>query len=136
VDVDESITMDPRAMEDAIGPRTKAVIPVHMWGVSCDMAAIMKVARKKKLIVLEDACQAVGGAYEGKMLGSIGHAGAFSFNYFKNMTCGEGGCVVTSDEITLQRAKCHVDCCGFYWTGRDGAVVPFVASGARASELE
>jgi dTDP-4-amino-4,6-dideoxygalactose transaminase len=136
VDVDESITMDPRAMEDAIGPRTKAVIPVHMWGVSCDMGAIMKIARKRKLIVLEDACQGVGGAYEGRMLGSIGHAGAFSFNYFKNMTCGEGGAVVSNDANVMQGVRCHVDCCGFYWTGRSGDVVPFVASGARASEIE
>src|SRR5947207_1738916 len=86
VDINESITIDPHAVADAVGPRTRAVMPVHMWGVSCDMDAIMRIARKRKLLVLEDACQAVGGAYEGKMLGSIGHAGAFSFNYFKNIT--------------------------------------------------
>ena len=136
VDIDASITMDADAFADAIGPRTRAVIPVHMWGLSCDMTSIMRIARKRKLLVLEDACQAVGGGYEGKMLGSIGHAGAFSFNYFKNMTCGEGGCVVTNDEKVHQRAKCRVDCCGFYWTGKRGDVVPFIASGARGSEIE
>lgn len=136
VDVDESVTLDPDALADAIGPRTTAVIPVHMWGLPCDMDRIMRVARRHKLRVLEDACQAVGGGYEGRMLGSIGHAGAFSFNYYKNMTCGEGGAVVTNDRAVASRAKCHVDCCGYYWTGRKGDVVPFVASGSRASELE
>ncbi len=68
-----------------------------MWGAACDMGAIMKVAAKHDLLVLEDACQAVGGGYEGRMLGSIGHAGAYSFNYYKNMTAGEGGAVVTND---------------------------------------
>ncbi len=59
------------------------------------------------------------------MLGSIGHAGAFSFNYYKNMTSGEGGAVVTNDEKVLERARCMVDCCNFYWTGRDAYTAPF-----------
>ena len=97
VDIDESITIDPAALRDAIGPRTRAVIPVHMWGAACNMNAIMEIAQKRDLLVLEDVCQGIGGAYEGRMLGSIGHAGAFSFNYFKNMTAGEGGGIATSD---------------------------------------
>ena len=136
VDIDDSITISPEALENVIGPRTRAVIPVHMWGQVCNMNRIMQIARKKKLLVIEDACQAVGGAYEGRMCGSIGHAGAFSFNYFKNMTCGEGGAVVTNDTKASQRARCMIDCCGFYWTGRNQDVIPFIASGARASELE
>ena len=72
VDVDESITISPEALENGIGPRTKAVIPVHMWGLPCNMNRIMEIAKKRKLIVIEDACQGVGGAYEGKKLGSIG----------------------------------------------------------------
>src|SRR6185503_1645984 len=100
VDIDASITLDPDAFEDAIGPQTRGVIPVHMWGQMCDMDAIMRISRKRKLAVVEDACQAVGGGYEGKKAGSIGNAGAFSFNYFKNMSCGEGGCVVSNDEVT------------------------------------
>lgn len=135
-EIDDSITIDPDSIEDLIGPRTRAVIPVHMWGQDCDMNRIMKIAKKRKLLVIEDACQAVGGFYEGKACGSIGHAGAFSFNYFKNMTCGEGGAVVTNDKLVSQRARCMIDCCGFYWTGRSGDVVPFIASGARASEIE
>src|SRR5690606_29522470 len=73
VDVDESATMDPAALDDAVGPRTKAVIPVHIFGLSCDMDPIMKIARKRKLLVIEDACQSVGGGYRGKKHGAIGH---------------------------------------------------------------
>jgi dTDP-4-amino-4,6-dideoxygalactose transaminase len=136
VDVDESITLAPVALEAAIGPRTRAVIPVHMWGTVADMNAIMRIARRRKLLVIEDACQCVGGAYEGRMAGSIGHAGAFSFNYFKNMTCGEGGAVVTNDPKVAQRAACMVDCCGFYWGGRQKDFRPFCSNGARPSEFE
>ncbi len=136
VDVDASITMDPVAMDAAVGPRTRAVIPVHMWGLPCDMRAIMRVARKHKLKVIEDACQAVGGSYRGRKLGTIGHAGAYSFNFFKNMTCGEGGAVVTNQERVAQRASCMVDCCSFYWNGRSQGVVPFASNGSRASEIE
>jgi dTDP-4-amino-4,6-dideoxygalactose transaminase len=136
VDVDESLTLDPRAVARSVGPRTRAVIPVHMWGLVCDMGAIAKVARKHKLLVVEDACQCVGGAYEGRMVSSIGDAAGFSFNFYKNMTCGEGGAVVTNDDVAAQRAGCMVDCCSFYWTGREEDVVPFTSNGARASELE
>jgi len=136
VDIDNSLTLDPRAFEDSIGPRTRAVIPVHLWGLTCDMRAIMRIARKRKLLVIEDACQAVGGAYEGKMLGSIGCAGAFSFNYYKNMTCGEGGAVVTNDPKIARAAACAIDCCAFYWHGRSADFTPFTSNGARASEFE
>ncbi|MHC4715149.1 MAG: DegT/DnrJ/EryC1/StrS family aminotransferase, partial [Planctomycetota bacterium] len=135
VDIDDTITIDPKAVEAAAGPRTRAVIPVHMWGLSCDMRAIMRVARKKKLLVVEDACQAVGGAYEGRMLGAIGHAGAFSFNYYKNISCGEGGGFVTNNAKALKRGQCYIDCCNFYWQGRDPALEHFTAAGARASEI-
>jgi dTDP-4-amino-4,6-dideoxygalactose transaminase len=134
VDVDETITLDPVALRDAVGPRTRAVIPVHMWGAACDMDAIMEVARAKGLMVLEDVCQGIGGGYRGRMLGSIGHAGAFSFNYFKNMTCGEGGGIATSDPKVAERARCAIDPCHFYWQGR-GTVKPFAGIGARASEI-
>ncbi len=136
VDIDESLTFSPKAAEAAIGPRTRAMVPVHMWGLACDMDPIMRLGRRKKLLVVEDACQAVGGAYKGRMLGSIGHAGAFSFNYYKNMTCGEGGAVVTDDAEAIQRARCMIDCCNFYWTGRKKDVAPFTSNGSRASELE
>jgi len=70
------------------------------------------------------------------MIGSIGHAGAFSFNYFKNMTCGEGGAVVTNDNALNKRARCLIDCCNFYWTGRPREFRGFTSNGSRASEIE
>lgn len=136
VDVDESIMIDPRAVEEAIGPCTRAVMPVHMWGHLCDMDAIMQIAARQDLRVIEDASQCVCGFYKGKGAGSIGHAGAWSFNYYKNMTCGEGGAVLTSDEHVYQRARCAVDPSSFYWEGRDTTFTPFSNSGARASEFE
>jgi len=135
VDIDESITIDPLAVEAAIGPRTKAIVPVHMWGAACNMDAIMAIARRHDLWVIEDACQGVGGGYEGKKFGSIGDIGAFSFNYYKNMTSGEGGGVSTSDEKLAQRARCAIDPCHFYWTGREEGLKPFAGNGGRASEL-
>ena len=136
VDIDESLTLSPEALEHAIGPCTRAVIPVHLWGLPCEMNAIMRIARKRGLKVVEDACQSVGGGYRGKMLGAIGHAGAFSFNYFKNMTCGEGGAVVTNNSRVLQRASSMIDPCNMYWTGRKKDFVPFAANGSRASEVQ
>jgi len=135
VDIDESVTLDPAALDDAIGPRTRAVIPVHMWGAACDMDAIMEIAERRGLIVIEDACQGVGGGYRGRKFGAIGHIGAFSFNYFKNMTGGEGGGVAVNDDVLAERARCAIDPCHFYWQGRNEAVKPFSGNGARASEL-
>ena len=136
VEIDESITLDPAALDAAVGPRTAAVVPVHMWGLVCDMDAILAVARKHKLKVIEDACQCVGGSYRGRAVGTLGDAGAFSFNYFKNLTCGEGGAVVLHDGLAAQRARCFIDSCGFFWGGKEQDVQPFAAAGARASEIE
>ncbi|MEO8669308.1 MAG: DegT/DnrJ/EryC1/StrS family aminotransferase [Bauldia sp.] len=135
VDIDESITIDPAAVEAAIGPRTRAVVPVHMWGAACNMDAIMRIARARDLIVIEDACQGVGGSYQGRKFGTIGHVGAFSFNYYKNMTAGEGGGVAVNDDVIAERTRCAIDPCHFYWQGRNDAVQPFAGNGARATEL-
>lgn len=135
VDIDESLTIDPIALRDAIGPRTRAVIPVHMWGAACNMNAIMDIAARHNLLVLEDVCQGIGGSYEGRKLGSIGHAGAYSFNFFKNMTSGEGGGIATNDAKVAERAKCAIDPCHFYWQGRSDSIKPFAGVGVRASEL-
>ncbi len=136
IDVDESIMMSPEALADAIGPRTKAVIPVHMWGAVCNMRAIMKVARKHKLLVVEDCCQCIGGGCDGRMVGSFGDAGCFSFNYFKNITCGEGGAVMSRTKKAHEKVRCLTDCCGFFWTGRRKSFEGFAAPSARASELQ
>lgn len=135
VDIDESLTISPSAIRDAIGPHTRAVIPVHMWGAACDMNAIMSIAEERGLLVLEDVCQGIGGSYEGRKLGSFGHAAAFSFNFFKNMSGGEGGGIATSDPKVAERARCYIDPCHFYWQGRNDATKPFAGVGARASEL-
>ena len=135
VDVDESITIDPDAVDDGVGPRTRAVIPVHMWGAACAMDRIMAIAARHDLLVLEDTCQAIGGGYEGRKLGTIGHAGAFSFNFYKNMTAGEGGAVCTADDTIAERVRCAIDPCHFYWQGRSDQQKPFAGNGARASEI-
>jgi dTDP-4-amino-4,6-dideoxygalactose transaminase len=135
VDIDESITIDPAAIEAAIGPHTRAVIAVHMWGTTCDLDAIMEIARRRKLFVIEDACQGVGGSYKGRKLGTIGDIGAFSFNFYKNMSAGEGGGVVTSDDAVVKRVNCAIDPCHAFWTGRDEDSKPFAGNGARASEF-
>ena len=136
VDIDESITLSPKAVEAAVGPHTKAIVPVHMWGLVCDMRALMRIARAHKLLVVEDACQCIGGGYRGRKIGSIGHAAAFSFNYYKHMTCGEGGAAIAKTNQAAERMRCMVDCCRFYWSGRDKDLRPFTSNGARASELE
>lgn len=108
-EIDETLTIDPDDIVRKITPRTKAIIPVHMCGFPCDMDAIMHIAKKNKLYVLEDACQAVGGFYKGRCLGSIGDTGAFSFNQFKILSCGEGGAMVTNDRIVYEKALMQHD---------------------------
>jgi dTDP-4-amino-4,6-dideoxygalactose transaminase len=136
-DIDDSLTLCPKDLKKRITKHTRAIIPVHMAGLPCAMKKIMKIAKKNDLLVLEDACQAVGGGYEGKALGSWGHAGAFSFNYFKNMTCGEGGAFVTNDKQAFERGSVAVDCCSFYWNPEEEREdLQFAGHNFRASELE
>lgn len=97
VDVDDTLTLSPEAVERAITPRTKVIMPVHMCGAMADMEALMEIARKHDLLILEDACQAIGGKYKGQYLGTLGDIGCFSFDFVKTVTCGEGGAIVTQD---------------------------------------
>jgi dTDP-4-amino-4,6-dideoxygalactose transaminase len=108
-DIDESLTIDPEDIERKITPYTKAIIPVHMINQPCNMDAIMAIAKKHHLLVCEDACQACGVSYHGKRVGTIGHTGTLSFNQFKNITCGEGGAVLTNDERYYERALMYHD---------------------------
>jgi len=103
-EIDESLTLDPQDIEHRITERTKAIIPVHMLGNPCDMDAIMSIADKHGLMVLEDACQAGGASYKSRKVGTIGKMGAFSLNVFKTFTAGDGGIVVTDDEELYKRA--------------------------------
>jgi dTDP-4-amino-4,6-dideoxygalactose transaminase len=99
VDIDpRSFTMDPAAIEAAITPRTKAILPVHLYGQPADMDPIMEVARRHRLVVIEDAAQAHGAKYKGRPVGSIGDMACFSFYPGKNLGAyGEGGAVTTSN---------------------------------------
>ncbi len=103
-EIDESLTIDPDDIEPRITKKTKAIMPVHMLGNACAMDAIMAVADKHGLPVLEDVCQANGGSYRGRRLGSIGKMGTFSLNVFKTVTAGDGGAVVTDDSTLYKLA--------------------------------
>jgi len=107
VDVNpRTYTMDPELLEAAITPRTKAIIPVHLFGQMTDMDPIMEFARRRKLVVIEDACQAHGAEYKGLRAGSIGHAGCFSFYPGKNLgAMGEAGAVVTNDPAVHEKIQ-------------------------------
>jgi dTDP-4-amino-4,6-dideoxygalactose transaminase len=99
VDIDpETYNISPAAIEAAITSRTKVIIPVHFGGLACDMDAIMDIAKRHNLRVIEDSAHAHGAEYKGKKLGSIGDVGSFSFQSSKNLTSGEGGIVVTDDD--------------------------------------
>lgn len=115
VETDRSLTMDPADLERKITARTRAVIPVHMRGMPCDMDRIMEVATRHNLRVLEDCAQANGGEYKGRPLGTWGHAGAFSFQQFKIVTCGEGGALITNDRNIHDRAAIYHDSAWAFW---------------------
>jgi dTDP-4-amino-4,6-dideoxygalactose transaminase len=107
VDIDPATcTMDPNCLEAAITPRTKAIIPVHLYGQVADMDPILEIAKRHNLPVVEDACQAHGAEYKGRRAGSIGIAGAFSFYPGKNLGAfGEAGAVTTNDPSLAERIK-------------------------------
>ena len=135
-EVDESLTIDPDDLEQKITPRTKAIIPVHMCGLPCNMEKIMEIAGKHNLLVLEDAAQACGGSYHGQLLGRIGRAGAFSFNQYKILSCGDGGALLTDDLELFQRALIQHDG-GCVFRDHSFVTVPFFAGMTfRISELQ
>jgi len=98
VDIDDTLTLDPSAVEAAITPKTKCVMPVHMCGSMADLKALKAICDKHNLLLLEDACQAIGGTFDGKPLGSYGDLGCFSFDFVKTITCGEGGGIITNNK--------------------------------------
>ena len=104
VEIDESFAMDPKEIEAKISPRTKAIVPSHLQGGVADMDAILEIAHKHKLRVVEDCAQCCGGRYKGKYVGSIGDMGINSFQLSKTITAGEGGAVTTSDPVLYERA--------------------------------
>lgn len=108
-EIDTSLTLDPTKLEALITPRTRAIIPVHMLGNPCDMEPIMELAQRHKIFVLEDCCQAVGGSYRGRRLGTFGDIGVFSLNLFKVISAGDGGVVCTDDDNLYERAFAYHD---------------------------
>lgn len=108
-DIDDTLTLDPESVRKAITPRTKCIMPVHMCGSMADLDALRSICDNHNLILLEDACQALGGTYKGKPLGSIGELGCFSFDFVKTITCGEGGAVITNSSTYKVRADQYQD---------------------------
>jgi dTDP-4-amino-4,6-dideoxygalactose transaminase len=107
VDIDpDTFNIDPNRIEPAITERTKAILPVHLFGLAADMDPILAVAKRHSLRVMEDTAQAFGGRYKGRMLGTIGDTGAFSFFPSKNLgACGDGGLIATHDDGLADRAR-------------------------------
>ncbi len=109
VNIDDTLTLDPDAVAKAVTKRTKVVMPVHMCGSMADLRALKNICDQHGLLLLEDACQAIGGTYEGKPLGSYGDLGCFSFDYVKTITCGEGGAIITDSDLYKQNADRYSD---------------------------
>jgi 8-amino-3,8-dideoxy-alpha-D-manno-octulosonate transaminase len=137
VDIDETLTLNPDAVRAAITPKTKCIMPVHMCGSMADLDALKQICDEHKLILLEDACQSIGGSYKGKSLGTIGDAGTFSFDFVKTITCAEGGVVMTNNEDVYIKSDGYTDHGHDHKGGADrGADLhPFIGYNYRISEL-
>jgi 8-amino-3,8-dideoxy-alpha-D-manno-octulosonate transaminase len=136
VDVDDTLTLNPVAVKRAITAQTKCIMPVHMCGSMADMDALKAICHEHNLLLLEDACQSIGGTYKGQKLGTIGDAGTFSFDFVKTITCAEGGVVMTNNLDVLTHCDGYTDH-GHDHLGVDrGADLhPFIGYNFRISEL-
>jgi dTDP-4-amino-4,6-dideoxygalactose transaminase len=135
-EIDWTLTIDPNDIKKKISPHTKAIIVVHMLNLVCDMDAILAIAKEHNLIVIEDACQAVGVTYRGRRCGSMGDAGAFSFNVLKNIQAGEGGAVLTNSDRTYTRALMYHDVGSYIREGRGDTNEPvFIGQNYRMTNL-
>jgi 8-amino-3,8-dideoxy-alpha-D-manno-octulosonate transaminase len=108
-EIDQTLCLDPRSVAKAITPKTKAVLVVHMCGAMAQIDALEDICRRHHLTLIEDAAQAAGAAFHGRMLGTFGKAGCLSFDYVKTMTCGEGGAVLTEDDDVYRLAQAFTD---------------------------
>mgnify|MGYP003615896205 FL=1 len=137
VNINETLTLDPKAVEAAITPKTKAIMPVHMCGAMADLDALKNICTQHNLLLLEDACQATGGSYKGQSLGTIGDAGTFSFDFVKTITTAEGGAVITNNKETYEKCDMFSDHGHDHLGGADrGADLhPFLGYNFRISEL-
>jgi len=136
VEVDDTLTMDPADAEKNITSKTRVLLPVHMRGAPCQMDELSALAKKRGLKLVEDAAQANGGSYKGRMLGSIGDIGCFSLQYHKIITTGEGGMLTTNDAELLKRAQTFHDT-GANWRGyTDHSETLFPGWNFRMSEIQ
>ncbi|HNQ28368.1 MAG TPA: DegT/DnrJ/EryC1/StrS family aminotransferase, partial [Aquaticitalea sp.] len=136
VDVDDTLTLDIDAVKAAITAKTKVVMPVHMCGSMANLDALQGLCKSHALLLVEDACQAIGATYKGKHLGTYGDIGCLSFDFVKTITCGEGGAVLTNNAAYAQLAD-HFSDHGHDHLGNDrGAEAhPFLGYNFRISEL-
>ncbi|HEX2384646.1 MAG TPA: DegT/DnrJ/EryC1/StrS family aminotransferase [Acidimicrobiales bacterium] len=139
-EVDDTLGIDPTSLPDCITDRTAAIIAVHLENVACDLDALLDVARQHGVPVIEDAAQAIGATYHGKHLGTFGALGAFSLQQEKNITAGEGGLVVTDDEMLYLRATRYSDQGGQFVTSYasargDELSQPYAGENLRMGEL-
>ena len=105
-DVDpDTFQIDPASIRERVTSRTKAIIPVALYGLSPDMDAIMQIAKEHNLVVIEDDAEAITNTYKGKKIGTIGHISSFSFQSSKHLTSGEGGMIVTNDETLANNIR-------------------------------
>ena len=109
VNVDQNLNIDISEMKKKITRKTKAIIPVHMLGHSCQMREIRNICRKRKIKVIEDNCESVGAKYNKSFLGTIGDIGIFSFDHGKILTTGEGGLLLTNNKKLFKRARVYHD---------------------------
>ncbi|SDQ71643.1 DegT/DnrJ/EryC1/StrS family aminotransferase [Flagellimonas zhangzhouensis] len=136
VDIDSTLTLNPDAVEKAITPKTKVVMPVHMCGSMANLGVLKAICDAHGLLLLEDACQAIGGSYNGKPLGSVGDLGCFSFDYVKTITCGEGGAVITNNKSYYENAHMYSDHGHDHIGNNRGAEAhPFLGYNFRISEM-
>ncbi len=136
VDIDDTLALNPEAVKEAVTPKTKAVMVVQMCGSMGDMNALQSICNTHNLVLVEDACQAIGGTYQGKPLGSIGDLGCFSFDFVKTITCGEGGAVITNNREYYTNSD-HYSDHGHDHVGNDRGAEshPFLGYNFRISEL-
>ena len=137
VDTDqETFNMNPAKIEERITERTKAILPVHILGLPCDMDKINAIAKKHNLVVIEDACQAWLAEYRGKKCGTLGDLGCFSFQNSKNLPAGEGGAVIGNDDEIMDRCFSHHNCGRPYGSVKATSKYPIIGSNRRMQEFQ
>lgn len=135
-DVDDTLCLDPQAVRKAITSKTKVVMPVHMCGSMADLEPLKEICADHSLLLLEDACQAIGATYQDIMVGAYGDLGCFSFDFVKTITCGEGGAIITNNKTFAENADKYQDH-GHDHIGNDRGAEnhPFLGYNYRISEL-